>query len=118
VIPPVQPRWIHEYGSAEDADKAVWIAGYYKPKILGHISMPSQVFDNPGQGTIKWFFDEKDGTISRVIYDGSGGVLQSYTEPLEKLDVIPMKQKSYSGQHFELWSWQDYQIWYASLGHS
>jgi hypothetical protein len=117
VLAAVKPEWIHEYGSLEAADEAVFIAGYYKPQILGHVSNPSQMFDNPSQGTIRWFFDEKNETLSRVIYDGSGGIIQSYVEPLENRYMIPMTERSYSGQHLELWSWQDYQELFQMVGH-
>ncbi len=92
-----------DYAGVEGGD-------YVKPNLFSHGSDSSQFFGDASQGHIVYYYDSNatHPSISRVIFDGNGNVLQSVSEDLVKNNHVPMNERSHSGISMSLWSSGDY----------
>jgi hypothetical protein len=77
------PDNIKIYDNLADLNKQIELGGYVKPNILGHIHDTTSVF-NDVPGKVYWLYDTENSSVTLVIEDGGGKVLDMQTESLVK----------------------------------
>ncbi len=83
----------------QDLQKQLDSEGYSKPRILDHIHDTSSIF-NGVPGKVYWFYDDKDKTVSLVVEDSNGKILNMQVEALVKETQQPENQNFLLGDTY------------------
>jgi len=87
------------YDNMADLQNQLEEDGFVKPQILGHIHDTSSIF-NDSPGKVSWFYDGKVKTVTLVIEDGSGKVVDMRSASLISQDTIPQNQNFLVGNTY------------------
>ncbi len=84
------PDGVIKYDSFATMSAAIQRDGFSKPQILSHIHDTSSVFGS-SPGKVYWVYDTRDHTVTLVLEDGSGKVVDMRLEKL-KMSINPESQ--------------------------
>ncbi len=84
------PDGVIKYDSFAALSAAIQQDGFSKPQILSHIHDTSTVFGS-APGNVYWVYDTRDHTVTLVLEDGNGKVIDMKLEALVAQQVSPQQ---------------------------
>ena len=111
--PPVKalPAGVIQYDNFDDLQTALEKDQFYKPQLLSHIHGTSDVFPNSEGGSVYWFYDTIQHTVTLVIADKDDNILSSQSASLQPYAVE--KKGDYKFMYFtveQLNRWNEDQL--------